>query len=237
MNLRRQPQVLLLWMMLVFMARPAAGADEPFDAVNPGLFRPGKTYALQITPKPGLEPVTIRFYAQAEAYGLKDGNGEPYVGISRITWAAPGGEEKELKFELVDTSSDTDFSDYDRDGDLDFRVLSWKGSGGRGYCYYRWVDGGYESWAEPEKLDLSSGPHEDGTLSSYWREPPEMSISYYLFRDGKFRLARTQSELTTKSVPELRDRPDVHEFEMWKVVEEFDADERLARRIVEVLKD
>jgi len=123
-----------------------------------------------------------------------------------------------------------DIADFDGDGDLDFRIIMAWGTGGSWYCYYRFHDGLYERWSEPEELGLNGLP-EDGFLTANGRSGPNSSSVSYKFKDGRFQKQRVEAILLRDSLSEFKDEK-MADFVSASVTEEWD-DTRLVRRVVE----
>jgi hypothetical protein len=203
--------------------------DIPFDPKKPSLLKPSSVYAFVITPKEGVAPSTIRLHTESTSE-FKTPEGLHFAPIEKIT-VQQAGKEYDLEYEYVDIGvPNMDLTDFDGDGFLDFRIITAWGTGGSWYCYYKFEDGNFRRWTEPEELGINGLP-EAGKIASYGRSGPESSAVFYEFKEGRFQKRRVESILLKDSLPELND---------WKttdvivisVVEEWD-EGRLIRRTLE----
>jgi len=216
--------------ILLFATVAVLFADDiPLDPEKPPLLKPSSVYAFNITPREGIDPVTIRLHIEAGEH-YKTAEGTVYAPIEKLS-VRQGDSEYDLEYDYVDVGvPNMDIADFDGDGFLDFRIITAWGTCGSWYCYYRFQEGKYQRWTEPEELGLNGIP-ENGYIASYGRSGPESSAVFYQYKDGRFRKRRVESILLKESLPELKDWK-TEEFVVLSVTEEWD-DNRLIRRIVE----
>ncbi len=203
--------------------------DLPFDPKKPELLVPGKTYSFFITPQKDAKAVRIRLHAETSSDFRSDA-GSPFAPIDKLT-VEQGDKHYELAYDYTDVGvPDMDVADFDGDGDVDFRIIMAWGTGGSWYCYYRFHDGHYERWSEPEELGLNGVP-DNGFLTANGRSGPESSSVSYKFKNGRFQKQRVEAILLRDSLPEFKDEK-MADFVSASVIEEWD-DTRLVRRVVE----
>lgn len=209
----------------------ALGEELPFDLDQPGLLRPGNVYAFSIQPTPKSKPFTIRLHAEKETFA-KDQAGEPYAAIAKVTATAPDGTVTELPFGQTDIGvPHTDVGDFDFDGDQDFRIIEGWGTGGSWYVYYRFKDGLYEHWEEPEELGLNHFDEKGKEAVSSGRSGPENSSTYFEFKNGHFSKVRVEAIRLKNSLPEFKDK-EVGDWTSALVKEDW-KDGKLIKRTVE----
>lgn len=97
----------------------------------------------------------------------------------------------------------TDVADYDRDGFLDFRVLSGWGSGGSWFNYYRFDGSKYVEWKEPAELGTTFLQPEKYYACAAGRAGPSWAASHYRIENGGFVLY--ERERYPENVPESDD--------------------------------
>jgi len=202
-----------------------------FDLAKPGLLRPGNVYAFSIQPTPKSKPFTIRLHAEKETFA-KDQSGEPYAGIAKVTATSPDGKTTDLPFGQTDTGvPHTYVGDFDFDGDLDFRIIEGWGTGGSWYVFYRFHEGRYEHWEEPENLGLNHFDEAGKEAVSSGRSGPENISTYFEFKDGHFSKVRVEAIRLKSSMPEFKDT----EVGDWisALVKEDWKDGKLIKRTVE----
>ncbi len=213
-----------LWMPITAVV----AADLPFDPGKPGLLAPSSVYSFPIQPERGIPPVTIRLHTEATEE-FKDSTGRPYAPIEKIS-VVQDGKEYDLDYEYETAGMPgVDIADFDGDGFTDFRVLSNWGTGGSWYCYYRFKDGKFHRWSEPEELGINGLP-EGGLISADNRSGPESISVFYKFKDGKFQKQRVESVLLKSSLPEMAEVKG-EEFLTVHVIEEWDGDRLLLRTL------
>ncbi|MCB1204809.1 MAG: hypothetical protein KDN18_11165 [Verrucomicrobiae bacterium] len=207
----------------------AFGEDLSFDPKKPVLLVPGKTYSFVITPRKDAKEIRIRLHAEASSE-FRSEDGRPFAPIDKLS-VEQGDERYELTYDYTDVGvPHMDIADFDGDGDLDFRIITAWGTGGSWYCYYRFHDGRYERWEEPEELGLNGMP-DNGFLTANGRSGPEFSSVSYRFKDGRFQKQRVEAILLRDSLAEFKDKK-MANFVSVSVTEEWD-DTRLVRRVVE----
>lgn len=210
-------------------AIPAIADDLPFDPAKPGMLAPASVYAFRISVSNGLPPVTVRLHTEATEE-FKDSTGKVYAPIEKIS-VVQEGKEYDLDYEYETAGMPgVEIADFDGNGFNDFRVLSNWGTGGSWYCYYRFKDGTFQRWNEPEELGINGLP-EDGLLAAFNRSGPESIAVFYKFKDGMFQKKRVESLLLKSSLPEMADVK-AEDFPLIRITEEWDGN-RLLRRILE----
>jgi|GEM_PF-1849947 len=216
-------------LILLLHGGTLAGADIPLDPQKPPLLKPSSVYSFSITPKDGIEPATIRLHTEASDQ-FKTAEGIIFAPIGKITVRSKD-KEYELEYDYVDVGiPNMDIADFDGDGFLDFRIITAWGTGGSWYCYYRFKDGAFHRWKEPEELGLNSLP-DGGEMVAYGRSGPENFAIYYQHKDGRFQKQRSESILLKDSLPELKNWK-TNECVTVFVIEEWN-DNRLIRRTLE----
>lgn len=204
-------------------------ADLPFDPTKPELLSPASVYAFRVDPRPGMTPATVRLHAESTDE-FKDSSGKAFAPIEKIS-VVQDGKEYDLPYEYETAGMpEVEVADFDGDGFNDFRVLSNWGTGGSWYCYYRFKDGTYHRWSEPEELGLNGLP-ENGLIAAHNRSGPESIAVFYKFKDGRFHKQRVESMLLKSSLPELADVK-TEDFSLVQITEEWDGN-RLLRRTLE----
>lgn len=219
----------LLWLALPISAGAALASDLPFDPEKPDFLAPASVHAFSIQPGRDIPPATIRLHTEATEE-FKDSTGKLYAPIGKIS-VVHEGKEYDLDYEYESIGMPgVEIADFDGDGFTDFRVLSNWGTGGSWYCYYRFKDGKFHRWSEPEELGINGLP-ENGLVAACNRSGPESIAVFYKFKDGKFLKQRVESLLLKSSLPEMADVKG-EDFAMVQVTEEWDG-HRLLRRTLE----
>lgn len=192
-------------LLLAILVPAFAHSEElAFDLAKPGLLRPGNVYAFSIKPTPKSKPFTIRLHAEKEAF-TKDQAGEPYAAIAKVTATSPDGKTTDLPCSQTDIGvPHTYVGDFDFDGDLDFRIITSWGTGGSWYAFYRFHEGRYEHWEEPEELGLNHFDEKGKEAVSSGRSGPEQSSTYFEFKHGHFSKVRVEAILLKDSLPEFK---------------------------------
>lgn len=215
--------------LLLAMISAAVAEDIPFDPKKPELLMPGKTYSFVIVPQKDARELRIRLHAESSDE-YKNEDGRRFAPIDKLT-VVQEDKTYDLPYDYTDVGvPQIDITDFDGDGDLDFRIITAWGTGGSWYCYYRFREGRYERWNEPEELGLNGIP-ENGFLTANGRSGPESSSISYKFKDGRFQKQRVEAILLRDSLPEFKDEK-MDDFVSASVIEEWD-DTRLLRRVVE----
>lgn len=219
----------IVCLALCMVTSVAGASDLPFDPEKPDLLAPASVHSFSIQPKPGIPPVTIRLHAEATDE-FKDSTGRFYAPVEKIS-VVQEGKEYDLDYEYESVGiPGVDIADFDGDGSTDLRVLSNWGTGGSWFCYYRFRDGTYRRWTEPEELGINGLPA-GGLISADSRSGPESISVLYKYKDGKFRTQRVESVLLKSSLPEMAGMKG-DDFLTVHVTEEWD-DTRLLRRTLE----
>ncbi len=171
--------------------------DVPFDPTKPPLLKPSSVYSFSITPQEGLKPATVRLHSEAGDQ-FKTTEGIAYAPIEKIS-IMQGDSEYDLEYDYVDVGvPHMDIADFDGDGFLDFRIITAWGTGGSWYCYYRFRDGNFKRWTEPEEIGLNGLP-DKGLVAAFGRSGPESSAVLYQYKDGRFQKQRVESILLKDS--------------------------------------
>ena len=216
-------------MLLCVPVAESIAADLPFDPEKPDLLAPASVYAFSLRPKDGIPAATIRLHTEATEE-FKDSTGKVCAPIEKIS-VVQEGKEYDLDYEYETAGMPgVEIADFDGDGFNDFRVLSNWGTGGSWYCYYRFKDGTFQRWNEPEELGINGLP-EDGLLAAFNRSGPESIAVFYKFKDGMFQKKRVESLLRKSSLPEMADVK-AEDFPLIRITEEWDGN-RLLRRTLE----
>lgn len=207
------------------------GEELAFDLAKPELLRPSNVYAFSIKPTSKSKPFTIRLHAEKEAFA-KDQSEEPYSGIAKVTVTSPEGKTTDLPFGQTDIGvPHTYVGDFDFDGDLDFRIIDGWGTGGSWYVFYRFHEGRYEHWLEPEELGINHFDEKGKEAIASGRSGPEQRSTYFEFKNGHFSRVRFEAILLKTSLPEFKDK-NVGDWISALVKEEY-KDDKLIKRTVE----
>lgn len=218
-------------LLLGILAPMLACAEElPFRLKDPGLLRPGNVYRFSITPTPSSKPFIIRLHADKEPL-VKDKDGESYAGIEKVTVVSPDGQSADLPGVEYAGVPHTYVGDFDFDGDLDFRILNSSGTGGSWYAFYRFQEGRYEHWEEPEELALNHFDDQGKEAVASSRSGPEQQSTYFTFKDGHFSKVRYEAIMLRSSLKEFDDE-NVGDWISAEVKEEW-KDGTLIKRTVE----
>ncbi|MBE2179219.1 MAG: hypothetical protein IAE97_01990 [Chthoniobacterales bacterium] len=216
---------LALWMPITSVV----AADLPFNPAKPGLLAPASVYSFPVSPKEGTPHAMVRLHTEATE-DFKDSSGRAYAPVEKIS-VVHEGTEYYLDYEYENVGiPGVEIADFDGDGFNDFRMLSNWGTGGSWYCYYRFEDGKFHRWSEPEDLGINGLPA-DGLISADNRSGPESISVFYRFKDGIFQKQRVESILLKSSIPEMADLKG-DDFLTVRITEEWDGD-RLLRRTLE----
>ncbi len=214
---------------LIISVVSAAADTIPFDPDKPTLLAPGKQYSFKIKPNKDSPSVFVNLCAENTSE-FKTAEGESYAPIETIKIIS-GRDTYELPYDHTDTGvPHINIADFDGDGALDFRIISAWGTGGSWYCYYRYHNGRYERWKEPEGLGLNGLP-KDGRITASGRSGPETRSIHYRINNGKFIKSKVEETRLKNEMPEFKDLKSGH-FTFVHVSEEWESS-RLIRRIVE----